>query len=226
MNGFPTRSRRASPPDEHPRARSRTDQRAGRRVDVLGVGISTVTPEMALDVLAGWIERRERHFVCVTGVHGVMESQRDPALLHVHNASGLTVPDGMPMVWACHRAGADWVSRVYGPDLMRAACAAATTSGWRMFLYGATPRGPRDADGEACESCPGVQIVGAISPPFRRLSDAERRAIVAEINSGRTGHRVGGAEHPEARALDAREPSGPDAPVLVGVGRPLIFSRD
>jgi len=92
------------------------------RVDVLGVGISCVTLGSAVAELARWIGTGARHYVCVTGVHGVMESQRDAELLAIHNRSGMTTPDGMPMVWACHRAGVPQVSRVYGPDLMLAVC--------------------------------------------------------------------------------------------------------
>ena len=54
-----------------------------------------------------------------------MESQRDPELLRIHNRSGLTTPDGMPMVWCGKRAGATWMRRVYGPDLMLALAAQA-----------------------------------------------------------------------------------------------------
>ena len=85
-----------------------------RRVDVLGIGISAVDMTMARDEITRWIEAREQHYVCVTGVHGVMESQRDPELPAIHNVSGLSTPDSMPMVWAGHRAGADWMRRVYG----------------------------------------------------------------------------------------------------------------
>ena len=91
-----------------------------KRVDVLGVGVSAVNMDMAVAEVSRWVEQGEHHYVCVTGVHGVMESQRDPELLGIHNESGLTTPDGMPMVWAGHRAGADWMGRVYGPDLMLA----------------------------------------------------------------------------------------------------------
>src|SRR6266481_2239055 len=93
-----------------------------RRVDILGVGISAIDMTMALDEIERWIVAGERHYVCVTGVHGVRESQADPELRAIHNQSGLTTPDGMPMVWAGRRAGARWMSRVYGPDLMLAIC--------------------------------------------------------------------------------------------------------
>ncbi|WP_322815544.1 hypothetical protein [Chloroflexus sp.] len=40
---------------------------------------------MALKVIDGWITRREFHYICVTGVHGMMESQRDEELRYIHN---------------------------------------------------------------------------------------------------------------------------------------------
>jgi N-acetylglucosaminyldiphosphoundecaprenol N-acetyl-beta-D-mannosaminyltransferase len=105
-----------------------------RRVDVLGVHISAIDLPMALDEIERWVSTGEPHYVCVTGVHGVMESQRDPALREIHNRSGLTTPDGMPMVWAGRRAGASWMSRVYGPDLMLAVCERAAQRGWTSYF--------------------------------------------------------------------------------------------
>ena len=69
------------------------------RFDVLGVQVSAIDIPTATDEIARWIDQREQHYVCVTGVHGVMESQADAELLAIHNQSGLTTPDGMPMVW-------------------------------------------------------------------------------------------------------------------------------
>ncbi len=55
--------------------------------------------DQALARIEGWMDRREQHYVCVTGVHGIMESQRDTALRAIHNGAGLVTPDGMPLVW-------------------------------------------------------------------------------------------------------------------------------
>jgi len=70
-----------------------------------------------------------------------MESQRDPQLLRIHNRSGLTTPDGMPMVWSARWAGRREVSRVYGPNLM-------------LAVLAQTPLGPSLADGS--EITPGA----------------------------------------------------------------------
>ena len=193
------------------------------RVDVLGVGISTVSLAGALDTIAGWIRRRERHYVCVTGVHGVMESQRDPELADVHNASGLTVPDGMPMVWCCHRAGAPWVTRVYGPDLMRDVCAAGADAGWRMFLYGATPETVQRLTDSLTTRWPGLQVVGSICPPFRALTDDERAEIVAEINRARPDIVWVGLSTPKQERWMRENRAHLDAPVLIGVGAAFDF---
>jgi N-acetylglucosaminyldiphosphoundecaprenol N-acetyl-beta-D-mannosaminyltransferase len=100
---------------------------------VLGVGVSCLTLDSAVEEVSGWVDRGEHRYVCVTGVHGVMESQRDPQLLRIHNRSGLTTPDGMPMVWSARWAGRREVSRVYGPDLMLAVLARAIERGWSSF---------------------------------------------------------------------------------------------
>src|SRR2546423_10267931 len=89
------------------------------RCNVLGVGISAINLPLALETIGRWIERHEKHYVCVTGFHGVTECQSDEELKRIHNAAGMVTPDGMPMVWLNKLHGHKHVSRVYGPDLMR-----------------------------------------------------------------------------------------------------------
>jgi len=106
------------------------------RANILGVGVSAINMAMALETIEGWIARREPHYVCVTGVHGVMESQRDEELRWIHNAAGLVTPDGMPLVWLSRSKGFRYVSRVYGPDLMLALCERSVVCSYRHFFYG------------------------------------------------------------------------------------------
>jgi N-acetylglucosaminyldiphosphoundecaprenol N-acetyl-beta-D-mannosaminyltransferase len=152
------------------------------RVDVLGVGISAIDPTDALREVTRWIDNGLQHYVCVTGVHGVMESQGDPELLRIHNESGMTTPDGMPMVWAARIAGAKNTQRVYGPDLMLAVCERAAQRGWGCFLYGATDEVLEQLRSNLSDRYPGLKIVGTHSPPFRALTPEEDEAVVRQIN--------------------------------------------
>ncbi|HEY6057860.1 MAG TPA: WecB/TagA/CpsF family glycosyltransferase [Candidatus Limnocylindrales bacterium] len=195
-------------------------QRGGliRRVDVLGVRISAIDMAMALDEIERWISAREPHYVCVTGVHGVMESQRDPELRAIHNASGLTTPDGMPMVWAGRRAGARWMSRVYGPDLMLALCERAAARGWSSYFYGGKDGVPERLAARLRERFPGFRVVGTESPPFRALSAEEDDAVVARINAAAPDLVWIGLSTPKQERWMAAHVGRIKAPALLGVG--------
>ena len=107
-----------------------------KRVNVLGVGISVTNIEHTVDSIRDWICAGEKHYVCVTGVHGVMESQGDEALRGIHNKSGLTVPDGRPMYWLGRLEGHAEMGPVPGELLSLAVCEAAAKEGWSMYFYG------------------------------------------------------------------------------------------
>lgn len=196
----------------------RDTERFNSRVNVLGVGVSAIDMPAAVDRIEDWIRHRTQNYVCVTGVHGVMESQRDEELRRIHNASGMTTPDGMPMVWAGHWAGASWMKRVYGPDLMLAICERAAAKGWRSFFYGGREGVPEQLAQRLAERFPGLQVVGAYSPPFRALTPEEDEALVERINSSEAELVWVGLSTPKQERWMAAHVGRLQAPVLLGVG--------
>lgn len=191
--------------------------------NVLGVGVSPVDMEAALRRIEGWIAGREPNYVCVSGVHGVMESQRDPELRAIHNRAGMVTPDGMPLVWLSRLAGFREVERVYGPDLMLACCERSVERGWRHFLYGGA-EGVPELLAERLEECfPGIEIAGAYSPPFRPLTEEEDSAVVERIDAANPDIVWVGLGTPkQERWMDAHV-GRLDAPVLIGVGAAFDF---
>ena len=187
-------------------------------VDILGVEVSVLTMDLATEEMGRWIDAREQHYVCITGVHGVMESQSDPELKAIHNASGLTTPDGMPMVWCGHRAGAAHMERVYGPDLMLEMCARAAQHGWRMYFYGGAEGIPEQLAERLTARFPGLVVAGTHSPPFRVLEGDEIDAEVAMINATEPDIVWVGLSTPKQERWMASRIGQVTAPVLVGVG--------
>lgn len=188
------------------------------RTDVLGVGVSAITIPAAVAEIGRWIADGEHHYVCVTGVHGVMESQRDPELLAIHNRSGLTTPDGMPMVWASHSAGQRHVERVYGPDLMLALCERAEARGWTSFFYGGKEGIPELLAEKLQERYPGLKVVGTYSPPFRPLTAEEDDAVVEMINGAAPDLVWVGLSTPKQERWMADHVDRLNAAALLGVG--------
>lgn len=193
------------------------------RVDVLGVHVSAVDRHGALAEIRRWIEGGDRHYVCVTGVHGIMESQRDDALREIHNNSGLTTPDGMPLVWCSHAAGAAHVRRVYGPDLMLDVLEAGLPFGWRHYFYGGAEGVAEELADRLGARFGGLVVAGTYSPPFRPLTEAESAAVVERLNGSGADVIWVGLSTPKQERWMAQHRPLLQAPVLVGVGAAFDF---
>ena len=189
-----------------------------QRVNVLGVGVSAITMADALAMIDRWIATRVRQYVCVTGVHGVMESQVDPSLREIHNRAGLVTPDGMPLVWLSWLGGHHHVQRVYGPDLMLACCEASIRKGYRHFFYGGGPGVAERLAKRLEERFDGLQIVGTWSPPFRDLTAAEEESLIDRFASSRPDIVWVGLSTPKQERWMARYVGRLPVPVLIGVG--------
>ncbi len=193
------------------------------RTDVLGVNVSAINMDQALATIKGWVDRRAAHYVCVTGVHGVMESHDDPSLRDIHNAAGLVTPDGMPLVWISRMRGFKHADRVYGPDLMLALCEASVNWGGRHFLYGGAEGVPELLAKKLKERFPGLNIVGTYSPPFRALTPQEDEEIVTMINASGADIVWVGLSTPKQERWMHAHIGRLAAPVMLGVGAAFDF---
>ena len=143
------------------------------QANVLGVRIHAIDIGRAADQIEGVLASGKRGYVCVTGVHGVMEAQDDPEFKDILNRSLLTVPDGMPTVWVGRLQGFGSMKRVFGPDLMVEVCARSVQKGYTHFLYGGAPGVAKQLKHVLLSRFPGLNIVGTYTPPFRPLTEAE-----------------------------------------------------
>jgi N-acetylglucosaminyldiphosphoundecaprenol N-acetyl-beta-D-mannosaminyltransferase len=202
----------------------RSDATAGiPRVDVLGVGVSAINMDTALEVIDRWITAGAQKYVCVTGVHGVMESQRDESLRRIHNAAGLVTPDGMPLVWLSRLHGRRNTSRVYGPDLLLEVCDRSLATGYRHFFYGGQEGVGERLVERLCRRFPGLIVAGTYAPPFRALTADEELEAVRLINAAKPDIVWVGLSTPKQERWMAQHVGQLSAPVLIGVGAAFDF---
>jgi N-acetylglucosaminyldiphosphoundecaprenol N-acetyl-beta-D-mannosaminyltransferase len=193
------------------------------KVNILGVQISAANLQTSAERINASIRSRTPTYVCVTGVHGIMECRRDPRLLAIHNNAGMVAPDGMPLVYLCRLAGFEKSGRVYGPDLMDEICRQSLGSGYRHFLYGTTPETLTELSKRLSLKYPGLEIAGSYAPPFRPLSDEESLEIAARINETNADIVWVGLSTPKQERWMAAHRSLLEAPVLIGVGAAFDF---
>jgi N-acetylglucosaminyldiphosphoundecaprenol N-acetyl-beta-D-mannosaminyltransferase len=191
--------------------------------NVLGVKVSAVNIPLALEIVDEWIQNKAQHYVTITGVHGVIESQRDPEIRKIHNQAGMVTPDGMPMVWANHLQGNKQTSRVYGPDFMLAVCEASKEKGYKHFFYGGAEHVPGLLKEKLTEKFPHLDVVGTYSPPFRALTEEEDAEICKMIDDSGADIVWIGLSTPKQERWMSAHTGKIKAPVMIGVGAAFDF---
>jgi N-acetylglucosaminyldiphosphoundecaprenol N-acetyl-beta-D-mannosaminyltransferase len=193
------------------------------RVNVLGVGISVLNLPAALAEIADAISNRRKGYICVTGVHGVMEAQNDEAFRTILNGAFLCTPDGMPMVWAGKIAGHSAMQRVYGPDLMLDICTWSQENPCRHFFFGGAP----GVAGQLAEKLKGrfpkLEIVGTFTPPFRPLNPTEENELSRIVRAARPDIFWVGLSTPKQEKFMAQYLPKLDATLMIGVGAAFDF---
>jgi N-acetylglucosaminyldiphosphoundecaprenol N-acetyl-beta-D-mannosaminyltransferase len=186
--------------------------------DVLGVRVSAINLSMAVTMANRWIAAEESGYICVTGVHGVMEAQSDSEFRSILNSAFLNTPDGMPMSWVGHLQGFSQMDRVYGPDFMAEMCRRSIEHGYRHFFYGGQPGVAELLKKSLQNKYPGLQVVGTYTPPFRNLTREEEKDLFAAVKASRPHIVWVGLSTPKQERFMARYLNHLCAPLLVGVG--------
>jgi N-acetylglucosaminyldiphosphoundecaprenol N-acetyl-beta-D-mannosaminyltransferase len=193
------------------------------RGNILGVGVHAIQMQDALDQIQAWIESRQPNYICVTPAHAVMDCLTDPTVREVYNTSGLCTPDGMAIVWLLRLDKYKNVRRVYGPDLLLAACQRFLKKCYRHYFYGGSKDTLRKLTAHLEKEFPGIRIVGGVSPPFRTLSNKETEKQIADIRNAKPDIVWVGLGSPKQEIWMAEHLPELKVPVLVGVGAAFDF---
>lgn len=196
----------------------RSDCGPPARVNVLGVGISAINMGEAVHRCERQLAGPTKAYVCVTGVHGIMEAQRDAGFREILNRALLCTPDGTPTVWIGRLQGHATMSRVYGPDFMIELCRNSVASGYRHFLYGGGPGTAERLRRQLERLAPGIRIVGVYTPPFRPLSPAEEDQLIASVARVQADILWIGLSTPKQERFMARMVDRLDTRLMIGVG--------
>jgi N-acetylglucosaminyldiphosphoundecaprenol N-acetyl-beta-D-mannosaminyltransferase len=188
------------------------------RVNVLGVGIHALDMPSSVRVIDSAVRNDNRGYVCVTGVHGVMEAQKDLNLKKIINNALLVTADGIPMVWVGRLQRYSQIKRVYGPDLMLEVCRMSVDRGYSHFIYGGEVAVADELAARLSEMFPGIKISGTFSPPFRPLNILEELELVEIVKGLKPDIFWVGLSTPKQERFMAAYIDKLDTKVMLGVG--------
>jgi N-acetylglucosaminyldiphosphoundecaprenol N-acetyl-beta-D-mannosaminyltransferase len=188
------------------------------RANVLGVGVHAVNLRTAIEFVETSVASGRRGYICVTGVHGVMEANRSSRFREVLDRALLILPDGMPTVWVGRFQKHSTMRRVFGPEFMALMCARAPINGFRHFLYGGTVGVAEQLKANLCQRFTGIKIVGTYTPPFRALNGGEQNHLRDVVASVKPDIIWVGLSTPKQEQFMAEMIDVLDCKLMIGVG--------
>lgn len=198
-------------------------ERNSKRYQVLYTLVDAVSLKEVVERIVIWAKIRDKsRYVCVTGVHGVMEAYRNLAIRKALNEADLNVPDGMPLVWLAHYFGFKYVDRVYGPDLALSMFRETANTNISHFFYGGLP-GIADRLIEKMKQKFQIDVRGSITPPVGYFSEEEEKRTREEIIKSGADIIWIGLSTPKQELLMSRWKENLKQGIMIGVGAAFDF---
>ena len=185
------------------------------KVDILGVGVDSVTMQEAIEKVEKFFEERKPVIVATANAEMLMRATHDAELKDILNAAELVVPDGAGTVWAAHHLGYEMPERVAGYDLAQNLMKRAPAKNRRVYFFGSAPSVADKAKLKAEALYPGIQIVGTRNGYFKEEDEAQ---IIADIKAAQPDLLLAALGVPKQEKWLAKYKDELNVPVSIGVG--------
>jgi N-acetylglucosaminyldiphosphoundecaprenol N-acetyl-beta-D-mannosaminyltransferase len=155
-----------------------------KKCNFIGMGVDAITYGELFEQCDRWLEdkqARSKHVACVN-VNCAVEGYLNPEIAEIFSKADISGADSMPFVYWIKLLTGKACDRLYAPDIILELCKRSMQHNYRLYLYGGAEGVPEKMQLFLERKFPGINIVGAYSPPFRQLTSAEDRDICNDIN--------------------------------------------
>ena len=150
---------------------------------ILGVKIAVTNMEQTVKYLEDNISNLRGKYITVCNGHTSVMAYEDKKYRQVQNEAVLSLPDGEPLSIVSRRRGHVEAERVTGPDLMEEMFVRGQAGNeLKHYFYGGTQDTLDKLKVILENKYPNLQVAGMYSPPFRTLTEKEKREDVERIN--------------------------------------------
>lgn len=150
---------------------------------VLGLPFDVTSLDEVREAVFRAAQDRQQLVFATPNVNFLAETTRNPRFRTDVLQTGLSLPDGMPVVWIGRLLGIPFGERVAGSDLLESLDKHPGPRRLRVYFFGGEP-GASEAAMRAVSDRPGggLQGVGAHDPGFTSVEQMSGDAVIDEIN--------------------------------------------
>jgi N-acetylglucosaminyldiphosphoundecaprenol N-acetyl-beta-D-mannosaminyltransferase len=192
------------------------------------LGTTRFDPVTLSDAVQRILDVAARHdapapFVVTPNVDHLLRLDRSPELHPLYNDAFLSLPDGMPVIWAARFLGLPLRERVTGADLVPALCREAGKRRMSVFFFGGPPGSADEAARRHRERFPDAPTF-ALCPPmgFDKNPEIDQQMLEA-VNKARPDILLVGVGSPRQELWIYKHRASLRAGVSLGIGAAIEF---
>jgi len=155
------------------------------KIRIINYLINNISLSNLLNRVLNWKKDKRTHYICISSVHGCIESFKDKRFKQAHNSADLALPDGRPIYWALKLLGAKNAEHLPGYYVTEKICEIAYKKKIKIGFYGSTNENLKKIKINLKKKYKKLRIEYIFSPPFRKMSKLEDKKIVSEINKSK-----------------------------------------
>ena len=160
-------------------------KRRRTQINLLGAWVDSITHEEALETILMWCGTRARQYVVTPNLDHCRLLRGDCDFSSAYEQSGLSVPDGWPLVAASRITRYPIRRRVTGADLVIPLCRALAANSFSVFLLGSSHEVLKASSEKLLQAAPGLAIRGILFSSLRfRARQAATRHNRRPYNRG------------------------------------------
>lgn len=150
------------------------------KVNILGVNVSKVNIEEAVDVIFKMLDERKTHSIFTPNSEIILHAYKNREFCDILNSADLLTADGIGVVYASKILGDPIEERAAGFDIACGLIDRIAETGHRLYLFGGRPGVAEKAKRNLEKRYPFIQIVGTRNGYFK---EEETSDIINDINS-------------------------------------------
>ena len=154
-----------------------------KHIRFLGLALACISYEDMFRQFDEWIVQSDTrgHSVAAVNVNCCVSGLLDARVRALYQQADLLGIDSMPFLHIARILKNPKSDRLYAPDMMLETAKVSKTRGYKFFLYGGSPGAPEAMTDKLKQDAPDVEVVGILSPPFRKLTPEEDDVICKQI---------------------------------------------
>ena len=156
-----------------------------KKVKIINYLINPITIKQLLNFILIQKKNKVGRYICVSNVHGCIESFFNKKFKIAHNMANIAIPDGRPIFWALKLLDTNNAEHLPGYHVTEKICSHAITNKLKLGFFGSTDKTLNKLEKKLNKKYKNLSINYKFSPPFRKISIEEDKKIISKINQSK-----------------------------------------